>query len=180
VKYDAHINVERCAQKKVIKYLYKYMHKGLDRATFVIEDNVHSTDAGGHPQCREVDEIKQYLDGRYISSIKAAWRIFEFELHTVIRESKCYNFTCPDSTILFSMMMKIWMTLLTELNVALVCSWDGLKLINLTMKQMIIHMPNSQSIMFGIEDPRNGLGDKNGYALVEFLSRILTLGRGTT
>jgi len=76
VKYDAHINVERCAQKNVIKYLHKYMHKGPDRATFVIEDNVDSTDAGGHPQCREVDEIKQYLDGRYISSIETAWPIF--------------------------------------------------------------------------------------------------------
>jgi len=30
VKYDTHINVERCAQKKVIKYLHKYMHKGPD------------------------------------------------------------------------------------------------------------------------------------------------------
>ena len=56
------------------------VHKGPYRATFVIEDNVDSTDAGGHPQCREVDEIKQYLDGRYISSIEAAWRIFEFEI----------------------------------------------------------------------------------------------------
>jgi len=43
-----------------------------------------------------------------------------------------------------------------------------------------IHMPNSQSIMFGIEDPRNGLDDKNGYALVDFLLRILTLGKDTT
>ena len=47
VKYDTHINVERCAQKNVIKYLHKYMHKGPDRATFVIEDNVYSIDAGG-------------------------------------------------------------------------------------------------------------------------------------
>ena len=61
-----------------------------------------------------------------------------------------------------------------------VCSWDGFKLIKLTMNQMVIHMPNSQSIMFGIEDPRNGLGDKNRYALVDFLSCILTLGRDTT
>jgi len=38
VKYDAHTNVEQCAQKKVMKYLYKYMHKGLDRVTFVLEE----------------------------------------------------------------------------------------------------------------------------------------------
>ena len=42
VKYNAHINVEHCVQKKVIKYLHKYMHKGPNRVTFVIEDNAHS------------------------------------------------------------------------------------------------------------------------------------------
>jgi len=42
VKYDAHINVEWCAQKNVIKYLHKYMHKGADRATIVIKDNVQN------------------------------------------------------------------------------------------------------------------------------------------
>ena len=30
VKYDTHINVERYAQKNVIKYLHKYMHKDPD------------------------------------------------------------------------------------------------------------------------------------------------------
>jgi len=58
VKYDAHINIERCAQKKAIKYLHKYMHKGRDQAAFFIEDNVDTTNAGGDPQYREVDEIK--------------------------------------------------------------------------------------------------------------------------
>ena len=28
VKYDAYINVKCCAQKKIIKFLHKYMHKG--------------------------------------------------------------------------------------------------------------------------------------------------------
>jgi len=56
------------------------MHKGPDRAIFVIEENVETTEGGKEPQYRTVDEIKQYLDGRYISSIEVAWRIFEFEI----------------------------------------------------------------------------------------------------
>lgn len=31
-KYDAHINVEICSSIKAVKYLYKYVHKGHDRA----------------------------------------------------------------------------------------------------------------------------------------------------
>jgi len=57
VKYDAHINVERCAQNKVIKYLHKYMHNGPDRATFVLEENGQPNGEGGHSQHSVVDEI---------------------------------------------------------------------------------------------------------------------------
>jgi len=71
VKYDAHINVERFAQKKVIKYLHKYMHKGPDRATFVIKDNAHSTEDRSGPRYKRVDEIQQYLDCRYVSPVDA-------------------------------------------------------------------------------------------------------------
>jgi len=72
VKYEAHINVERCAQKKVIKYLHKYMHKGADRATIVLEDNVHNPEHGiGPSNYEDVNEIKQYLDCRYVSPVDA-------------------------------------------------------------------------------------------------------------
>jgi hypothetical protein len=36
-KYHTHINVEICLSISVIKYLYKYVYKGLDRATAVVE-----------------------------------------------------------------------------------------------------------------------------------------------
>jgi len=49
VKYDAYINVERSALKKVINYLHKYMHKGPDQVTFVTEENISTTKAGGDP-----------------------------------------------------------------------------------------------------------------------------------
>lgn len=65
LKYNCHINVEVCSTIASIKYLYKYVYKGGDRAR-VTED---------------VDEIQNYLDGRYVSNIEACYRLFEFDLH---------------------------------------------------------------------------------------------------
>ena len=42
------------------------MHKGNDQATFQVETN---------------DEIKNFINARYIGSTEAAWRLFEFSLH---------------------------------------------------------------------------------------------------
>lgn len=37
VKYQAHMNVEWCHQGKLIKYMFKYVLKGPDHATMVVE-----------------------------------------------------------------------------------------------------------------------------------------------
>lgn len=66
--FDAHINVEWCNTARAIKYLFKYISKGPDRATMVIGED-------------QPDEIKTYLDCRYVSACEAVWRIFEFEIH---------------------------------------------------------------------------------------------------
>jgi len=66
VQFDCHINLEVCASIKSIKYVHKYIYKGPDRATLQTQ---------GH------DEVKAYLDSRYISSVEAAWRLFEFGMH---------------------------------------------------------------------------------------------------
>ncbi|XP_074358164.1 uncharacterized protein LOC141697601 [Apium graveolens] len=50
VKFDAHINVELCNSARSIKYLFKYINKGPNRATAVIETT------------NERDEIRAYLD----------------------------------------------------------------------------------------------------------------------
>ena len=39
VQFDAHINVETCNYSKSVKYLFKYVHKGSDRAITIIENN---------------------------------------------------------------------------------------------------------------------------------------------
>ena len=64
-KYNCHINVECVATFKTVKYCFKYIHKGPDRATLQYN----------------IDEIKTYIDGRYIGAPEAIWRIFHFPIH---------------------------------------------------------------------------------------------------
>lgn len=72
IKYNAHINVELCASLRSVKYMYKYVYKGHDRANVKIEN-----------------EVDMYLDCRYLSAQEACWRLFQFDMqgrsHSVIR-----------------------------------------------------------------------------------------------
>jgi len=77
LKYEGHINVEWCNRSTSIKYLFKYINKGYDRITAAIVNNTNRCSL--HDQSG--DEIKQYLDCRYISPSKACWRIFSFPIH---------------------------------------------------------------------------------------------------
>ena len=76
-KFQAHINMEWCNQSTSVKYLFKYINKGYDRITAAVVQ----TDGDGSPSVRMVDEIKQYLDCRYISPSEACWRLFSFPIH---------------------------------------------------------------------------------------------------
>ncbi|XP_035831967.1 uncharacterized protein LOC118481008 [Helianthus annuus] len=65
-KYQCHINVEWCNQSGSIKYLFKYINKGPDRvgaSVFQANSTKNNTE-----QNVAVDEIKAYLDYRYISA----------------------------------------------------------------------------------------------------------------
>jgi hypothetical protein len=66
-KCDAHINVEIATSVTSVKYLYKYVYKGGDRA--IAEIRRHRQDQPEKPgQRRKNDETALYIDGRYISS----------------------------------------------------------------------------------------------------------------
>jgi len=60
--HHTHINMEWCNQSTSIKYLFKYIHKEYDKITVVIVPN----DQQGVSNTQPTDEIKQYLDCRYI------------------------------------------------------------------------------------------------------------------
>lgn len=77
LKYQAHINMEWCNQSTSIKYLFKYIHKGYDRITASIVNSNQQIRTVQQP----IDEIKQYLDCRYVSPSEACWRIFSFSIH---------------------------------------------------------------------------------------------------
>jgi len=77
-KYNAHINVEVCNNICVVKYLFKYIYKGHDRATVDIS---RQSDNATEGNVVEADEIKKYLDSRYVSALEAVWRIFKFDMH---------------------------------------------------------------------------------------------------
>ncbi|KAG5517186.1 hypothetical protein RHGRI_037823 [Rhododendron griersonianum] len=64
--FNCHINVKVCAGMRCVKYIHKYIYKGYDRTTMVLGS---------------ANEIKQYLDGRYIGPPEAAWHIFGHHMH---------------------------------------------------------------------------------------------------
>uniref|UniRef100_A0A453JUW2 Helitron helicase-like domain-containing protein n=1 Tax=Aegilops tauschii subsp. strangulata TaxID=200361 RepID=A0A453JUW2_AEGTS len=65
--FNCHINVEACGSIKAVKYLFKYIYKGHDRASIVVSE----ADKNG-----DIDEIKQYRDARWVTPPKALWRIY--------------------------------------------------------------------------------------------------------
>ena len=64
-KYRAHINLEVCNTIKAVKYMYKYVYKGHDRVMVEFQGDKN-------------DEIKRYVDARYVSASEACWRLFTF------------------------------------------------------------------------------------------------------
>ncbi len=87
-KYHAHINVKICSSISAVKYLYKYVYKGPDRATAIVERQVDTPGQENNAQVvvansewQNRDEIKAYLEGRYVSASEASWRLFSFRMH---------------------------------------------------------------------------------------------------
>jgi len=73
-KYNCHINVEIATSITAVKYLFKYIYKGHDRASI-------SIDKYERDRTQEIDEISEYLDSRYVSTLESCWRIFGFRMH---------------------------------------------------------------------------------------------------
>lgn len=67
LKYDCHINTEIASTLGLVKYLFKYVFKGPDKAIYSVKN--------------QYDEIARYKEGRYVGPVEAVWRIFGFNLY---------------------------------------------------------------------------------------------------
>ena len=96
--FYAHINVEYCGWTMLIKYLFKYISKGTDRIIARVvrpigEQSRPVNSAGTNAQQNsdtrppgnsllQVDEIRNFMDARYIGPHEACWRILGFDIHS--------------------------------------------------------------------------------------------------
>ena len=74
MRYNYHINVEVSSSTKSCKYLYKYVYKGMDCASFTVANH----DQNGEI---EINEIKQYRKTRCIMSIEAIYWLYRFPMY---------------------------------------------------------------------------------------------------
>ncbi|KAK1434099.1 hypothetical protein QVD17_11017 [Tagetes erecta] len=82
LKFHAHINVEYCGWSMMIKYLFKYISKGAERIRFKITKTLTSPlNVEQNQNTSNIDEIKNFVDGRFICPHEAAWRILNFPIH---------------------------------------------------------------------------------------------------
>ncbi|GBN29122.1 hypothetical protein AVEN_106795-1 [Araneus ventricosus] len=108
-KYNAHINVEICSSIKSIKCIFKYVYKGHDCAKLVFENNGQGSITW--------DEIKTFLDARYVSAPEAMWRLLEKKCTKNLMLSFVYQCICRTCSRCISTMMKNvkhWKELLKE------------------------------------------------------------------
>lgn len=79
--FDAHVNVEYCGWRMLIKYLFKYISKGIDRIRFVVSHDDSQPSSSSSPLLSDVDEISNYIEGRYICPYEAVWCTLSFSIH---------------------------------------------------------------------------------------------------
>ncbi|PLW07126.1 hypothetical protein PCANC_28251 [Puccinia coronata f. sp. avenae] len=63
LRYNCHINVEIPYGIQALKYLFKYICKGVNRSLMRLSKG---------------DEIEKFINGQYIGPVKAVWRLLQF------------------------------------------------------------------------------------------------------
>jgi len=74
VIFQSNTNSKVCCSVRAFKYLYKYVYKGSDHTTVVLEaQHQRNPNQQNCENRREGDKILEYLDARYVGPCEAAW-----------------------------------------------------------------------------------------------------------
>ena len=77
LKFDGHINIEFLESVVAVKYVYKYITKGPDRCIMSKKISDGSEVVGE----KQVNEVEQFVDARYLGASESAMKIFRFPVH---------------------------------------------------------------------------------------------------
>ncbi|CAO4386371.1 unnamed protein product [Caenorhabditis nigoni] len=72
-KFKCRVNLESCGTVLAVKYIYKYVYKGTTRAAIQIK-------IVDGKETEVIDEIKQYLDTRFVCSPEAMYHLYGFPM----------------------------------------------------------------------------------------------------
>jgi len=111
MRYQCHINVEVCSSITAVKYLYKYVYKGHNRALAVVQPKAGALlatmpqavagGADGNNVLAARDEVQNYLDGRYINGSEACHRFFSFDLQSMHPNVYCLVVHLPNEQTIY-------------------------------------------------------------------------------
>jgi hypothetical protein len=90
--FNCHINVEACSSIKSVKYLFKYIYKGHDRASVAVRENGKIKDAN-----RNVDEMTDYKEARWVGPPEAMWKYTNLTYTSVTHRCWHCNVISPAS-----------------------------------------------------------------------------------
>ncbi|XP_044588828.1 uncharacterized protein LOC123268010 [Cotesia glomerata] len=99
--FNCHINVEVVCSITAVKYLFKYVYKGHDKAAIIVNGSIPNTTEEAHAShdsrddpdnfntVNDYDEIRNFVDARYVGPVEAVWPIISKDLqdksHSIIR-----------------------------------------------------------------------------------------------
>lgn len=101
--------MEWCNQITSIKYLFKFSNKGCDIISVVIVPSDKTT----RDEKNNINEIKQYLDCRYIFPSEACWRILSYSIHENKSDvERLFSYIKGENLVYYKDYEKIWNILL--------------------------------------------------------------------
>jgi len=82
---DCHVNVDVTFTVNIFLSLYKYLFKGPENTRYTI----------ANPNQQHTEEIKDFVDARYVSASEATWKIFAFEISRKFPAVACLTVHLP-------------------------------------------------------------------------------------